>query len=340
MVLASGLLRSTAIDRLLRFQARKFGLSRPPSQRLLKVIVRNRSPCPGRSTLITLAPRSARSWVQNGPCSKWLKSRMVTSESAFSDMDLISVFDLVRRCDRTGFSCLRAPQGARRRVAVDARDMPAAEIGGVERRPVESDIGRMSEEMRGRVLDIDLGLAVALDAQNTRRFVAAAEEIAAFVEGDAVRQPGKIGREGRRLAGASVRHNGDARDPPREGLADIERGARPVERQAVGEDERPVVPEPALAGRQIVRPNARAGRREIVAVRDEQPAPRRIDRRIIGNANSGRRETLHAARGEIKPIDGLVAQIAEEQSLIAQESEAEREAAALRDAFDAGAGRG
>src|SRR5579885_3138320 len=176
MVLASGLLRSTAIDRLLRFQARKFGLSRPPSQRLLKVIVRNRSPCPGRSTLITLAPRSARSWVQNGPCSKWLKSRMVTSESAFSDMDLISVFDLVRRCDRTGFSCLRAPQGARRRVAVDARDMPAAEI-------------------------------------------------AAFVEGDAVRQPGKIGREGRRLAGASVRHNGDARDPPREGLADIERGA-------------------------------------------------------------------------------------------------------------------
>ena len=91
MSFASGALRSIASERLLRFQARKFGLSVPPTQRLRKVMVRNRSPWPGRSILMTFAPMSARSCVANGPCRRWLKSRMVTSERAFSVMALLGL---------------------------------------------------------------------------------------------------------------------------------------------------------------------------------------------------------------------------------------------------------
>ena len=53
------LLRFSAIDRLLRFQARKFGLSEPPTHLAKKVIERNMSPAPARSILMTLAPMSA-----------------------------------------------------------------------------------------------------------------------------------------------------------------------------------------------------------------------------------------------------------------------------------------
>src|SRR5579885_2861527 len=136
MVLASGLLRSTASDRLLRFQARKFGLSLPPTQRLLKVIVRNRSPCPGRSTLMTLAPRSARSCVQNGPCRRWLKSRTTTSARAFS------VMGFLRSGSRRQLLGHPAPERGSRRVRGDLGDMPAAEIGRVEGGAVKGDVGR------------------------------------------------------------------------------------------------------------------------------------------------------------------------------------------------------
>src|SRR5258708_31233225 len=40
------------------------------------------SPEPARSTLMTFAPMSARSCVANGPCKRWLKSRMVTPARA------------------------------------------------------------------------------------------------------------------------------------------------------------------------------------------------------------------------------------------------------------------
>ena len=64
------------MDRLLRFQARKFGLSEPPTHLAKKVMLRNMSPAPARSILMMLAPMSPSSCVANGPCSRWLKSRM------------------------------------------------------------------------------------------------------------------------------------------------------------------------------------------------------------------------------------------------------------------------
>src|SRR5579872_5338786 len=113
--------------------------------------------------------------------------------------------------------------------------MPAPEIGRIERAPIERDIGRVGEKMSGRILDIDLGLPIFSDAQDSRRFVAAAEEIAAFVEGDSVGQAGQLYRKRRGLAGASVWRDSDPRDLPRERLADEKRPARRVERHAVGE---------------------------------------------------------------------------------------------------------
>ena len=53
---AAAALRFRATLRLLRFQARKFGLSEPPTHLAKKVIERNRSPGPARSILMTFAP--------------------------------------------------------------------------------------------------------------------------------------------------------------------------------------------------------------------------------------------------------------------------------------------
>src|SRR5581483_9065734 len=126
-------------------------------------------------------------------------------------------------------------------------------------------------EVSGGVLDIDLRLPVLSDAQYSRGLVAAAEEIAAIIEGDAVGQAGQVGGEGRSLAGASVRRDSDPRDPPRKGFADVKRAARCVERHAVGEDQRLVVPELSFPRRQVVGPDARTGRRKVVAVGNQQP---------------------------------------------------------------------
>src|SRR3546814_3747166 len=63
----------------------------------------------------------------------------------------------------------------------------------------------MGEEMRGRILDIDLdGPAVRRDPQQPRRLVAADEELAAVVEGDPVRQPRQVACEGPGGAGRAV----------------------------------------------------------------------------------------------------------------------------------------
>src|SRR5579872_1544908 len=69
-------------DRLFRFAARKYALSDvslPCSSRKKGgANLRVSSPFPGRSTLITSAPRSPSIWVQKGPARTLVKSRTLT----------------------------------------------------------------------------------------------------------------------------------------------------------------------------------------------------------------------------------------------------------------------
>ncbi len=61
-----------------------------------------------------------------------------------------------------------APQRRAGGVAVDPGDVPAAEIGGVERRAVEGEVGGVGEEVRRRLLDIDLGVLPSGAMRSTR----------------------------------------------------------------------------------------------------------------------------------------------------------------------------
>src|SRR5918999_1718919 len=76
--LAAGCLRSNASPRLLRLRLRKIGFS--PSTGIS--FPREMSPTSFRSTLITSAPKSPRTWVQTGPISTWVKSRTRIPSSA------------------------------------------------------------------------------------------------------------------------------------------------------------------------------------------------------------------------------------------------------------------
>src|SRR5262245_34393614 len=49
-----------------------------------------------------------------------------------------------------------SPQRPRAGIAVDPRDVPAAEICREECRAIEGEVGWMGEQMRGRVLEVDL----------------------------------------------------------------------------------------------------------------------------------------------------------------------------------------
>jgi len=72
---------------------------------------------------------------------------------------------------------------------------------------VEGDVGGVCEQMRRRVFDVDLGRSAAgWNAQDARRLVAADEQRAPLVEGNAIRQPGQIGRV---VSGASGSIGGD-----------------------------------------------------------------------------------------------------------------------------------
>src|SRR3546814_11599370 len=102
----------------------------------------------------------------------------------------------------------------------------------------------MGEGMRGRIIDIDIdGPAVRPDPQQPRRRVAADEELAAVVEGDPVRQPRQVAREGPGGAGRAVAEDRNPRDPAGERLADVKARAVRREGPAVGEDEVARVPE-------------------------------------------------------------------------------------------------
>lgn len=64
--------------------------------------------------------------------------------------------------------------------------------------------------MRRGILDIDLDpAAIRRDAQNAGWLVAADENLTTIVQGDSVRQSGKIARERLRSAGRAVGENGD-----------------------------------------------------------------------------------------------------------------------------------
>src|SRR3712207_1869709 len=63
--------------------ARKNGLW-PPSSSPMARSPRSHSPDPGRSTLMTSAPRSPRNWVAHGPIIIWVKSRTRTPSSAIA----------------------------------------------------------------------------------------------------------------------------------------------------------------------------------------------------------------------------------------------------------------
>ena len=109
---------------------------------------------------------------------------------------------------------------------------------------------------------------------------------------DARRAGGAGGRGG---AGPAVRLDRDAGHAPRERLADVERACVRRERQPIGEHHIGTVPEPAFAGREVEREDARPRLLEIVAVGDEEPAPCGIDGRIVGNPDAAAREALDLA---------------------------------------------
>src|SRR4051812_31886741 len=66
----------------------------------------------------------------------------------------------------------RSPKPGCRRVGLDPGDVPPPEIGGVEPLAVERDVGRVAERVRGRVLDVDLDPARAVEPQDARGLVA------------------------------------------------------------------------------------------------------------------------------------------------------------------------
>ncbi len=102
-------MRSRAIERLLRLAQVKYAASRSPlgpwNQGGPKLRVS--SPVPGRSTLMTSAPRSARSWVAQGPASTRLtsttrmplKARGTAEDSVTSTVSCIErrVFSIITR---------------------------------------------------------------------------------------------------------------------------------------------------------------------------------------------------------------------------------------------------
>src|SRR5918999_3748318 len=86
--LAAGCLRSNASPRLLRLRLRKIGFS--PSTGI--GLPREMSPTSARSTLMTSAPKSPRTWVQTGPISTWVKSstRMPSRGSVIRKLPLLA----------------------------------------------------------------------------------------------------------------------------------------------------------------------------------------------------------------------------------------------------------
>ncbi len=163
---------------------------------------------------------------------------------------------LLSRRWRAVRSTSRSPVG----VGADLGDVPAAEVGGEEQRPVEGDVGRMAEDVCGRILGVDLELA-GRGAQDPRRVVERDVEIARVVEGDAVGQTvdagDMVGAAGRAAVGA----DGDAADLVGEGLDHEERAAVVRQRHAVGEAHRLGPPERAFAGREVVAPDPGSGAR-------------------------------------------------------------------------------
>src|SRR5690242_4579842 len=56
---------------------------------------------------------------------------------------------------------------------VERGDVPAAQVGDVERLAAEGEVGRVTERVRGRVMDEHADRAVGLDPQDLARLVAA-----------------------------------------------------------------------------------------------------------------------------------------------------------------------
>src|SRR5688572_9114992 len=110
----SGLARSTVTDFLPRLAQAKYADS-PVSLPAASFShggpkARESSPFPGRSTLITSAPRSARFWVAQGPASTRVRSRTRTPSR-------------MRRFGGTGFNAIVGtwPENVMRRTAIGAR---------------------------------------------------------------------------------------------------------------------------------------------------------------------------------------------------------------------------
>src|SRR5579875_2583872 len=111
------------MDRLLRLTARKAELS--PCGIRWPIDWRVWSPEPTGSTLMTFAPRSPRSWQQDGPAITCVRSITVTCSRArvmvaLSSRDVrVSSGSLIPRADRTGHAFRRAGRRlARRRGTV------------------------------------------------------------------------------------------------------------------------------------------------------------------------------------------------------------------------------
>src|SRR4051794_2417348 len=234
-----------------------------------------------------------------------------------------------RQADRPGPS--PGPERPPLGVRLDPGDVPPAEIGRVEQRPVEGDVGRVAERVRGRVLDVDLDPTGAVEAQDARGLITGDEQVAGIVEGEPVGQARQVGGGVAALAGLAVRADRDARDAPGEGLGDQERAAPGLERHAVGEGHRSVVPEPALAAPEVVAPDTRARIGEVVAVRDVEAAPRPIDHGVVRDHDPGRGEALEPPAREVEAEDAGVLEVAREEGRLAVERQAEREPARAGD---------
>src|SRR4051794_8550350 len=144
-------------------------------------------------------------------------------------------------------------------------------------------------------------------------------------------RPGRSAAASLRLAGLAVRADRDARDAPGEGLGDQERAAPGLERHAVREGHRSVVPEPALATPEVVAPDTRARVGEVVAVRDVEAAPRPIDHGVVRDHDPGRGKALEPPAREVEAEDAGVLEVAREEGRLAAERQAEREPARAGD---------